>query len=273
MTRQKVVAITACPTGIAHTFMAANKIAAWGEENNVIVKVETQGSDGVKNKLSRQDIASADAVILAIDVPIQDAERFDNVPHLKIRTQELIKNTDRYLRQALAMDKTVTAACEEQEEARSAWQTFIGHIMAAISYMLPVVVLGGLLMAVAKITGQFIPIAGTPFEVLDKLGFMVIKFMYPVFAMYLAFSIAGKPALIPGLIGGIMSDEVYKRFFDLDGFMPSGFFGAIAIGFLSVIWCSGSTIPLTFAPSLPPLKRCLSCRCVPALRSSSLCST
>lgn len=231
MTRQKVVAITACPTGIAHTFMAANKIAAWGEENNVIVKVETQGSDGVKNKLSRQDIASADAVILAIDVPIQDAERFDNVPHLKIRTQELIKNTDRYLRQALAMDKTVTAACEEQEEARSAWQTFIGHIMAAISYMLPVVVLGGLLMAVAKITGQFIPIAGTPFEVLDKLGFMVIKFMYPVFAMYLAFSIAGKPALIPGLIGGIMSDEVYKRFFDLDGFMPSGFFGAIAIGF------------------------------------------
>lgn len=64
--------------------------------------------------------------------------------------------------------------------------------------MLPVVVLGGLLMATAKITGQFISIEHTPFSVLDKLGFMTIKFMYPVFAMYLAFSIAGKPALIPG---------------------------------------------------------------------------
>jgi PTS system fructose-specific IIC component len=102
--------------------------------------------------------------------------------------------------------------------------------MAAISYMLPVVVMGGLMMATAKITGQFINIEHSPFSVLDKVGFMTIKFMYPVFAMYLAFSIAGKPALIPGLIGGIMSDEVYKRFFDIEGFMPSGF-GAIGIGF------------------------------------------
>lgn len=231
MTKLKIVAVTACPTGIAHTFMAANKIVTWAKENGFDVKVETQGSDGVKNKLSRQDIASADAVILATDVPIQDAERFANTLHLKIRTQELIKNTERYIRQALALSKGSTQITDEPEEHRSAWQIFIGHIMAAISYMLPVVVLGGLLIAVAKITGQFIPIAGTPFEVLDKLGFMVIKFMYPVFAMYLAFSIAGKPALIPGLIGGIMSDEVYKRFFNLEGFMPSGFFGAIAIGF------------------------------------------
>ena len=202
MTKLKIVAVTACPTGIAHTFMAANKIVTWAKENGFDVKVETQGSDGVKNKLSRQDIASADAVILATDVPIQDAERFANTLHLKIRTQELIKNTERYIRQALALSKGSTQITDEPEEHRSAWQIFIGHIMAAISYMLPVVVLGGLLMAVAKITGQFIPIAGTPFEVLDKLGFMVIKFMYPVFAMYLAFSIAGKPALIPGLIVG-----------------------------------------------------------------------
>jgi PTS system fructose-specific IIC component len=100
MTKLKIVAVTACPTGIAHTFMAAN-IVTWAKENGFDVKVETQGSDGVKNKLSRQDIASADAVILATDVPIQDAERFANTLHLKIRTQELIKNTERYIRQAL----------------------------------------------------------------------------------------------------------------------------------------------------------------------------
>lgn len=132
--------------------------------------------------------------------------------------------------------------------------------MAAISYMLPVVVMGGLMMATAKITGQFINIEHSPFSVLDKVGFMTIKFMYPVFAMYLAFSIAGKPALIPGLIGGIMSDEVYKRFFDIEGFMPSGFFGAIGIGFLWAIWCAGSMIRFTSASSSPPLKPCCSSR-------------
>ena len=91
MTKQKVVAVTACPTGIAHTFMAANKIIAWANEHNIEVKVETQGSDGVKNRLTKQDIASATAIILATDVPIQDAERFENIPHLQTRTQELIK--------------------------------------------------------------------------------------------------------------------------------------------------------------------------------------
>ncbi|MGI9279024.1 MAG: PTS transporter subunit EIIC [Endozoicomonas sp.] len=87
-------------------------------------------------------------------------------------------------------------------------------------------------MAVAKITGEFIDIQGTPFQTLDMLGFMTIKFMYPIFAAYVAFSIAGKPALIPAFIGGVMSDEVYKRFFDIEQWAPSGFFGAIAIGFL-----------------------------------------
>lgn len=105
MTKQKVVAVTACPTGIAHTFMAANKIIAWANEHNIEVKVETQGSDGVQNRLTKQDIASATAIILATDVPIQDAERFENLPHLQTRTQELIKHTDRYLRRALAMEK------------------------------------------------------------------------------------------------------------------------------------------------------------------------
>lgn len=231
MKPKHIIAVTACPTGIAHTFMAAKKIELWAQAHGMSVKVETQGSDGVKNRLTSQDIARADAVILAIDVPIQDQERFDNVPHLKVRTQELIKHVDDFLPQALDMGKTGQTTVAATEQSRSAYQIFIGHIMTGISYMLPVVVLGGLLMAVAKISGQFIPIENTPLAVLDKLGFLTIKFMYPVFAMYLAFSIAGKPALIPGFIGGVMSDEIYKRFFNLEGFMPSSFFGAIAIGF------------------------------------------
>lgn len=104
--------------------MAASKIIAWAKEHNIEVKVETQGSDGVKNRLTKQDIASATAIILATDVPIQDAERFEHVPHLQIRTQELIKNTDRYLRQALAMQKNVTTVADEDAIQRSAYQIF-----------------------------------------------------------------------------------------------------------------------------------------------------
>ncbi|NOH27427.1 PTS fructose transporter subunit IIC [Vibrio mediterranei] len=233
MAKKKIVAVTACPTGIAHTFMAAKKIQSWAEQQGYEVKVETQGSDGVKNKLTAHDIATADGVVLAIDVPIMEMERFDNANPLKVRTQELIKRVDDLLPTVFNLGKqksnTSTHVVEEQ---RSAYQVAIGHIMTGISYMLPVVVLGGLLMAVAKITGEFIDISGTPIQTLDKLGFMTIKFMYPIFAAYLAYSIAGKPALIPAFIGGIMSDEVYKRFFDLEGWAPSGFFGAIAIGFL-----------------------------------------
>ncbi|WP_333002103.1 fructose-specific PTS transporter subunit EIIC [Vibrio coralliilyticus] len=233
MSKKKLVAVTACPTGIAHTFMAAKKIQAWAEKQGYEVKVETQGSDGVKNKLTAHDIATADGVVLAVDVPIMDIERFDNANPLKVRTQELIKRVDELLPTVFLRGKEKSDAdIEVAEEKRSAYQVAIGHIMTGISYMLPVVVLGGLLMAVAKITGEFVDISGTPIETLDKLGFMTIKFMYPIFAAYLAYSIAGKPALIPAFIGGIMSDEVYKRFFDLEGWAPSGFFGAIAIGFL-----------------------------------------
>ncbi|MBD1568681.1 MULTISPECIES: PTS fructose transporter subunit IIC [Aliivibrio] len=234
MNTKKLVAVTACPTGIAHTFMAAKKIQSWAEKQGYEVKVETQGSDGVKNRLTTHDIATADAVVLAVDVPIMDMERFDNTNPLKVRTQELIKHVDTLLPSAMKRGKEKSDATDELpiEEKRSVYQVAIGHIMTGISYMLPVVVLGGLLMAVAKITGEFIDISGTPIQTLDKLGFMTIKFMYPIFAAYLAYSIAGKPALIPAFIGGIMSDEVYKRFFDLEGWAPSGFFGAIAIGFL-----------------------------------------
>ncbi|MGF1772642.1 PTS fructose transporter subunit IIC [Vibrio maritimus] len=234
MSKKKLVAVTACPTGIAHTFMAAKKIKSWADKHGYEVKVETQGSDGVKNRLTAHDIATADGVVLAVDVPIMDMERFDNANPLKVRTQELIKHVDALLPSVFQRGKEKSATLSELplEEKRSAYQVAIGHIMTGISYMLPVVVLGGLLMAVAKITGEFIDISDTPIQTLDKLGFMTIKFMYPIFAAYLAYSIAGKPALIPAFIGGVMSDEVYKRFFDLEGWAPSGFFGAIAIGFL-----------------------------------------
>ena len=172
--------------------------------------------------------------MLAIDVPIMDEERFADANPLRVRTQELIKHVDSLLVSAFKQGKERTTALEASAdiEKRSAYQVAIGHIMTGISYMLPVVVLGGLLMAVAKITGEFIDISGTAIQTLDMLGFMTIKFMYPIFAAYLAYSIAGKPALVPAFIGGVMSDDVYKRFFDLQEWAPSGFFGAIAIGFL-----------------------------------------
>ena len=137
--------------------MAANKITTWAKEHNIEVKVETQGSDGVKNRLTKQDIASATAIILATDVPIQDAGRFENVPHLQTRTQELIKHTDRYLRQALAMEKNVHRTTVED---KTIFRVRLTRLLSAISWpsaiCCRVVVMGGLMMAAAKITGQFI---------------------------------------------------------------------------------------------------------------------
>ncbi len=110
--------------------MAAKKIQSWAEQQGYEVKVETQGSDGVKNKLTAHDIATADGVVLAIDVPIMEMERFDNANPLKVRTQELIKRVDDLLPTVFNLGKqknnTSTHVVEEQ---RSAYQVAIGHII------------------------------------------------------------------------------------------------------------------------------------------------
>ncbi|MBF0035887.1 hypothetical protein HAX39_25460 [Citrobacter freundii] len=122
METKRIVAVTACPTGIAHTFMAARRIEERAKEQGFIARVETLGSDGVKHRLSTADIAGADAVVLAVDVPVQDAERFEGIPCLKVRTQELIKHTDVHMKKALSLGKISLQTEATAEAPLSAYQ-------------------------------------------------------------------------------------------------------------------------------------------------------
>lgn len=233
-----IVAVTACPTGIAHTFMAAEKIKKYCINKGYRYKVETQGSDGVKSKLSINEINSADGIILAIDVPIQDEERFEGANYVKIGTQAVLKSTEETVEKAIKLEKDEVI---ENSKGSNSTNAFLQHVMTGISYMIPVLVLAGLLLAMgnisAEIFGKDSAIYKDFFSKFGAIGFMTMKTMYAFFAGYLAYSIAGKPALVPAFIGGMMTDEPYRRFFHknvefYNGFVPSGFFGAIAIGFL-----------------------------------------
>lgn len=238
MKNKFIVAVTACPTGIAHTFMAAEKIKNYCKNKGYRCKVETQGSDGVKNKLSVAEINEADGIILAVDVPIQDDHRFDGANYVKIGTQAVLKSTEETIEKAVKLEKGEVV---ESDSGTNGTNAFLQHVMAGISYMIPVLVLAGLLLAMgnisAEIFGKDSAIFQKFFSKFGAIGFMTMKTMYAFFAGYLAYSIAGKPALVPAFIGGMMTDETYRRFFHsntefYNGFVPSGFFGAIAVGFL-----------------------------------------
>jgi len=233
-----IVAVTACPTGIAHTFMAAEKIKNYCKDRGWKCKVETQGSDGVKNKLTVSDINAADGIILAVDVPVQDEERFEGANYVKLGTQALLKTADETIQKAIKLEK---AEVVSGGDSGTKTNPILQHIMTGISYMIPVLVLAGLLLAIGNISGEILgkenPLFTGLFSKFGATGFMTMKMMYAFFAGYLAFSIAGKPALVPGFIGGMMTDEVYKRFNYkneqlMETFVSSGFFGALAIGFL-----------------------------------------
>jgi len=233
-----IIGITACPTGIAHTFMAAEKIKEYCKNKGYRCKVETQGSDGVRNKLTVKDINSADAIVLAVDVPVQDDERLEGANYIKLGTQALLKNAENTIEKALKLDKSEVADLSSESGGTN---PILQHVMTGISYMIPVLVLAGLLLAAGNISAE---ILGSDsylhqefFSKFGMIGFMTMKTMYAFFAGYLAFSIAGKPALAPAFIGGLMSEEVYRRFFYnnpaiFENYVPSSFFGALAIGFL-----------------------------------------
>jgi len=208
-----IVAVTACPTGIAHTFMAAEKIKNYCKNKGYRCKVETQGSDGVKNKLSIAEINEADGIILAVDVPIQDDHRFDGANYVKIGTQAVLKSTEETIEKAVKLEKGEVV---ESDSGTNRTNAFLQHVMAGISYMIPVLVLAGLLLAMgnisAEIFGKDSAIYKDFFSKFGAIGFMTMKTMYAFFAGYLAYSIAGKPALVPAFIGGMMTDETYRRF-------------------------------------------------------------
>ncbi|WP_346845327.1 fructose-specific PTS transporter subunit EIIC [uncultured Rothia sp.] len=276
-TRKKIVAVTACPTGIAHTYMAADGLKYAAEELGYDVKVEPQGSSG-GDKLTVADIAEADAVVFAVDVPVRDRERFAGKPYVEGPVKRGIDDPQQMLEDALAEAATpngrrVTAAhsedtAESTPDAGRPWGTRIYQaLMAGVSYMIPFVAAGGIIVALGfmleAITvpnlGDVDPAAvlensslwsldGVPLSLyfgaaLHTIGAYGLALMVPALAAYIAYGLAQRPGIAPGFIAGSVAVLV-----------GGGFLGGIVAGLLAGLcayWLSLPTLPRWLGSMMP----------------------
>lgn len=218
------VAITACPTGVAHTFMAADALKLGAAKLGYTIDVETQGSVGAKNILTPESIERADYVILATDIEV-DASRFAGKKVYRCPTGFALKQTDKAFAQAVAQAHTQGAAAATSDTAVKGKEKagVYKHLLTGVSFMLPLVVAGGLLIALSFVFGiNAFEQKGSLAAALMGTGKAAFGLMVPVLAGYIAYSIADRPGLAPGLIGGALAVE-----------LQSGFLGGIAAGFLA----------------------------------------
>lgn len=220
----KIVAITACPTGVAHTFMAAEALEETGAKLGHQIKVETRGSVGAKNQLTEQDIAEADLVIIAADIEVP-LERFAGKPLYKTSTGLALKKTEQEFAKAFEQAKPYQAGQQSSSSSSSEEKAGVyKHLMTGVSHMLPLVVAGGLAIALSFVFGiEAFKEEGTLAAALMTIGGgSAFALMIPVLAGFIAFSIADRPGLAPGLIGGMLASST-----------GAGFIGGIIAGFLA----------------------------------------
>ena len=246
-----VVAVTACPVGIAHTYMAADSLDKKAETLGVGIKVETNGSVGVKNQLTAEDIKRASGVIVAADKTI-DMDRFAGKPVIQVSVKDAIKNPEELIKKALKGDGPIySSAKEEKGTDRFEKKEKTGvykHLMNGVSNMLPLVVCGGVLIALAIALSGIKAGAGAdvtnPFfkQMLD-LGVTAFGLMIPILAGFIAMSIADRPGLAPGLVGGALANQVGAGFL---GGMVAGF----AAGYIAK-WVKSWNVPAGLRPVMP----------------------
>ena len=250
-----IVAVTACTTGIAHTYMAEEALIKTGEEMGVTVRVETNGASGVGNRLTAEEIAKAEGVIIAADKAVETA-RFDGKKLISKPVAAGIRQTEELIQTILDGKADVfhaenAAEASASQEKLSLGGAFYKHLMSGVSQMLPFVIGGGILIALAFLIDQ---ILGVPQDQLSQLGsyhelaaqFKTIGgaafgFMLPVLAGYIGFSIAEKPGFVAGFIAGSIASSGSAfgniAFGAAKGELPaavsSGFLGALVGGFLA----------------------------------------
>ena len=225
--QKRVVAVTACPTGVAHTFMAAEAIQAEATRRGWWVKVETRGSVGAGNAITPEEVAAADLVIVAADIEV-DLAKFAGKPMYRTSTGLALKKTAQELDKAVAEAKPYKAAAGGQsnssEEEKKGGAGAYRHLLTGVSYMLPMVVAGGLSIALSFAFGiTAFKEQGTLAAALMQIGGgSAFALMVPVLAGFIAFSIADRPGLTPGLIGGMIATSI-----------NAGFLGGIIAGFIA----------------------------------------
>lgn len=248
-----VLAITACAAGIAHTYMSAEALEKAGKNMGIKVITEKQGANGIEDRHTKLQIEEADGVIFATDVAVKNMERYQGKQFVKVRVAEPLKNAEKLLTKVLENPDGKVEVSNEEVEASSdsgakqgILKEMVEAVMTGISYMIPVIVAAGLMMGIAKLaamglgqidnmdtltqsSNQLYVLLGY----LDKFGGMIFKFIYPIFAAYVAYSIADRPGLVPGFIGGAFAGGLHFTFWGVEGGVPSGFLGALILGLVS----------------------------------------
>ena len=224
--QKRIVAVTACPTGVAHTFMAAEAIEEEAKKRGWWCKVETRGSVGVGNELTQEEIAAADVVIVACDIDV-DLSKFAGKKMYRTKTGPALKKTaqelDRAFEEATIYQPTSSASTAKSSNEKKG---FYQHLLTGVSYMLPMVVAGGLIIALSFAFGSFEMVDGVQKLVgeshLAQIGGLAFSLMVPLLAGYISYSIADRPGLAPGLVGGLLAVST-----------GAGFLGGIIIGYFA----------------------------------------
>ena len=241
--KYRVLAVTACPTGIAHTYMAAEAGEKAGKEVGIPLKAETNGSGGTKNVLTAEEIANADAIIIAADKSVE-TERFDGKKLISVKVSDGIKKPQELIKRALSAEtpiyrysgiKNSDPAGDEESFGRKVYK----HLMNGVSNMLPFVVGGGIFIALAFLIDTMLGApqdsgfgTNTPAAAFFKtIGGVAFNFMIPILAGYIGKSIADRPGLLVGFVGGYLA-TTGATFTNVGGDIPSGFLGALFAGFV-----------------------------------------
>ncbi|KRM72572.1 fructose-specific PTS transporter subunit EIIC [Lacticaseibacillus brantae] len=235
--RPFIVAVTACPTGIAHTYMAEAALKEMADKMGVDIKVETNGSEGIKHKLTDDDIQRAAGVIVAADKKVE-MDRFDGKKLLNRPVIDGIKKPQELIDETLEGKGAVYHASGASDssdngaaESKGVWSKIYQDLMNGVSNMLPFVVGGGIIMAISFIFEQFVGAKSPVFLFTNNLGNYAFSFLVPVLAAYIAVSIGDRPALMPGFVGGWMATIAAASFVKASN--PAGFIGGLAAGFIA----------------------------------------
>ncbi len=249
----KIVGITKCPTGIAHTYMAAQKLEEAGKALGYEVKIETQGSQGTENKLTAAEIAAADYVVIAADVSIDEKERFGGKKVASMAIQPVIKDAEAVLKnlpntaKVQGGDAVVSSDGDKVSPVKA--------LMNGASHMIPFVVVGGLFIALSiaiggSATADGMVVSEGFWSTMNAIGSQAFALMYPILAGYIAYSIAGRAALAPAMIGA----EVAVTPAILGTEAGTGFLGCLVMGFAAgylVKWINSWPVPQSIKPIMP----------------------
>ncbi|MEU8865787.1 fructose-specific PTS transporter subunit EIIC [Streptomyces umbrinus] len=263
--RLKLLAVTACPTGIAHTYMAAEKLSQAAERLGVDIKVETQGSIGAENVLTDNDVRTADGVIIAADKDV-DLSRFAGKRVVTVGVAEGIHHPERLIEQVRTAPVhggggggTSTSSSTNSGGRGGGKERSVGYkaLMNGVSYMIPFVVVGGLLIAISlSLGGHTDPSGGLVIPKdsfwmdVNNIGVIGFQLMVPILSGYIAYAIGDRPALVPGMVGGWIANT--GSLYDSEA--GAGFIGAIVTGFLAgylVLWIKKVEVPKFVRPIMP----------------------